>query len=72
MLLQAAEKYEINFSKSIMIGDKQSDVQAGKNAGVDKCILVASQYTDKSVPEADLFANDLFEALEFLKAYCED
>lgn len=34
MLLQADEKYCINFSQSIMIGDKNSDMQAANNAGV--------------------------------------
>jgi D-glycero-D-manno-heptose 1,7-bisphosphate phosphatase len=34
MLLQAAEKYRIDLGHSIMIGDKDSDMQAAKNAGV--------------------------------------
>jgi D-glycero-D-manno-heptose 1,7-bisphosphate phosphatase len=34
MLLQAAEKYNLDLEHSIMIGDKVSDMQAAKNAGV--------------------------------------
>jgi D-glycero-D-manno-heptose 1,7-bisphosphate phosphatase len=34
MLLQAAEKYGIDLEHSIMIGDKDSDMQAAKSAGV--------------------------------------
>ena len=34
MLLQAAEKYGIDLEHSIMIGDKGSDMQAAKSAGV--------------------------------------
>jgi D-glycero-D-manno-heptose 1,7-bisphosphate phosphatase len=34
MLLRAAETYGINLSHSIMIGDKDSDMQAARNAGV--------------------------------------
>jgi D-glycero-D-manno-heptose 1,7-bisphosphate phosphatase len=34
MLLRAAEKHGINMKRSIMIGDKDSDMQAASNAGV--------------------------------------
>lgn len=34
MLLQAAKKYRLDLERSIMIGDKDSDMQAAKNAGV--------------------------------------
>lgn len=33
MLLKAAEDYNIDLSKSIMIGDSESDIKAGKSAG---------------------------------------
>jgi len=34
MLFQAAKEYNIDLSQSIMIGDKERDVQAGINAGL--------------------------------------
>ena len=34
MILRAAEKYKIDLAQSIMIGDKDSDMQAANNAGV--------------------------------------
>ncbi len=34
MLLQATEKYGLDLNRSIMIGDKDSDMQAAYNAGV--------------------------------------
>jgi D-glycero-D-manno-heptose 1,7-bisphosphate phosphatase len=67
MLLAAKEKYGINMSESLIIGDKRSDVQAGKNAGLGKCILVSSRYEASDVPEADYFARDLNDALKYLK-----
>ena len=67
MLLAAKEKYGINMTESMIIGDKQSDVQAGKNAGLGKCILVSSRYEPSDVPEADYFAHDLHDALKYLK-----
>lgn len=33
LLLQAAKEYGINLSESVCIGDSDSDVEAGKNAG---------------------------------------
>ncbi len=34
MLLKFIEKYDIDTSQSFIIGDKESDIEAGKNAGV--------------------------------------
>ncbi len=46
MIIQAAEKHNVDLKQSIFIGDKISDMQAAQNAGVYKRILVASQYDD--------------------------
>ncbi|XOV77733.1 MAG: D-glycero-beta-D-manno-heptose 1,7-bisphosphate 7-phosphatase [Aestuariibacter sp.] len=40
MLLAAASEHNIDLSQSIMIGDKISDMEAGRAAGVKKCILI--------------------------------
>jgi len=43
MLLRAAEKHGIDMKRSIMIGDKDSDMQAASKAGVGiTCLYVAS------------------------------
>ncbi len=34
MILQAAKEFDIDLSESILIGDKESDIEAGKRAGV--------------------------------------
>ena len=39
MLLQAAKELDIDLTKSVLVGDKFSDVQAGQGAGVKRCIL---------------------------------
>jgi D-glycero-D-manno-heptose 1,7-bisphosphate phosphatase len=47
MLLQAAEKYQIDLEHSIMIGDKDSDMQAAKNAGVGvRCLYLSDGHLD--------------------------
>lgn len=39
MLLKATEEYNINPFDSILIGDKNSDIEAGLNANIGKCLL---------------------------------
>ena len=39
MILKAAEDYDIDLEKSILIGNKETDIQAGKAAGIGKLIL---------------------------------
>ncbi len=40
MILQAAKDHALNLSASMLIGDKESDIEAGKTAGVGECRLV--------------------------------
>ncbi len=40
MFLEAAEKFGIDMKNSIMIGDKPSDIEAAKRAGVGRTFLV--------------------------------
>jgi D-glycero-D-manno-heptose 1,7-bisphosphate phosphatase len=46
MILNLVKKYNIDLKNSILIGDKQSDIKAGKNAGVGKTYLVESSLFD--------------------------
>lgn len=40
MLRTAAERHQLDLSRSWMIGDRESDVQTGRNAGVAATVLV--------------------------------
>ena len=40
MLVRAAEQHRLDLAKSWMIGDRESDVQTGRNAGVAATVLV--------------------------------
>jgi len=40
MILEAAKKHNIDLQNSILIGDKMSDIEAGKNAGIGLNILI--------------------------------
>lgn len=42
MLFQAQKEFDIDFTQSILVGDKESDIEAGINAGVGILCLVRS------------------------------
>jgi len=67
-LTQAKIKYDLDFSKSWMVGDSDIDIFCGQSTGV-KTILVktkeSSHRTGKSVPEH--VVNNLQEAVEVIK-----
>ncbi len=69
MLKQAAEKFDIDLSKSFVIGDRTVDVQTGKNAGC-RTILVKTGVAgeDKKYNiAADYEAEDLLQAAKIIK-----
>jgi len=41
MILQAKDEFQIDLSKSILVGDKLSDIESGKRAGVGQNFLLA-------------------------------
>ena len=55
MILQAAEKYNIDLSKSYMVGDDMRDVQAGINAGCTPVLLTGGN--DKEIENIKTFVS---------------
>src|SRR5262249_7158563 len=51
MLLKAARKYGIDLNESWMIGDSETDVQAGRNAGCKTARLLSTNGTAVKVPK---------------------
>jgi len=62
LLLSAARAHEIDLAASWMIGDSESDVAAGKNAGCKTARILHSGEVRKG--SADLFARSLSEAVQ--------
>ena len=48
MILKGIKKYNINVSKSWMIGDKNSDIEAAERAGISNTIKVSSNHSPGS------------------------
>lgn len=55
MLLSLATRLGIDLAASILVGDKLSDIQAGRAAGVGRCYLVRSGH---ALSEADTVSAD--------------
>jgi D-glycero-D-manno-heptose 1,7-bisphosphate phosphatase len=62
MILTAAKKLDANLSKSFMIGDRWSDVSAGKAAGCTT-IFIDKKYNEKKIDQPDLIVNSLEAAV---------
>ena len=62
MLLKAAEDFNIDLSRSWMVGDGKNDVEAGKNAGCKTVLIGTEDYgQDRKVSSLFAFANTIGE-----------
>lgn len=67
MLLEAAARWDIDLPASFLVGDRWSDVEAGRAAGCCT-ILIRRDYSDALRCRPDLVAGDLAEAASFIIA----
>ena len=68
LFIQAAEELDIDIAGSFMAGDKFSDLESGRNAGVKQSVLLKTGYGPKYIQKAldagfDV-CSDLLEAVE--------
>lgn len=62
MLLKAAEDFNVDLSRSWMVGDGKNDVEAGKNAGCKTVLIGTEDYgQDRKVSSLFAFANTIGE-----------
>ena len=69
MVLEAQRDHDIDLARSFFIGDKASDIECGRNAGL-RTILVKTGYgtEEESRAGANWVAEDLREAAEIILA----
>ena len=68
MLLEAAQEHSIDLQASALVGDKGSDILAGRAAGVGTCILFAAESAGASeVGAADARVGTLTAVLSILQ-----
>lgn len=65
LLLQAAERYQIDLQRSYMIGDRWRDVEAGNRAGCHS-IFLDYQYDEKSAVAPSFTTPSLLTAVEWI------
>lgn len=58
MVLQAKKDYDLDLKSSLLIGDKESDIEAGINAGISKTILLSNTI---KISKADIIVQNLKE-----------
>jgi len=61
MIEKATKKFNIDLKKSILIGDTESDILAGMNAKVNKCILVKTGHPIIKNSKASLIYNNIYD-----------
>ncbi len=67
MILEAQREFNINLSKSVLVGDKESDIKAGINAGVKMNILIQTSRENCQQTEADYVIKDIRELTTILQ-----
>ena len=65
MLIQAAEKYDVDFQQSFLIGDRWKDIEAGKTAGC-KTIFLDYHYNELLRSQPDFTATTTRKASEWI------
>jgi len=70
MLLRAAREFRCDLSNSILIGDKRSDIDAGRAAGLRHNVLVRSGHPLRAGDDhaADAVCSDLLAAAKWIAA----
>ena len=65
LLLDAARQLDLDLERSVMVGDRWRDVEAGQAAGVPS-VFVARGYTERSPERPDLVVDAFPEALDWI------
>jgi len=61
LILRAAREHSLDLRRSVLVGDKVTDIEAGRAAGVACCVLVLTGHpvSDKDLDKADTVFDDL-------------
>jgi len=71
MILEAAKEFGIDLAKSYMVGDRESDILAGINAGI-KTVLVKTANKPVKVKEATYTTLTLLDAVKYISSKYND
>lgn len=69
LLVEAAERLAIDLSRSVMVGDRWCDIEAGQRAGCST-VLVDHGYSERRADGQDLTVTSLAEAVPWIMSRC--
>jgi len=65
LLIEAADRFGISLSRSVMVGDRWRDIEAGARAGC-RTVFVEARYRERRPEAPDLTVGSLAEALQWI------
>jgi D-glycero-D-manno-heptose 1,7-bisphosphate phosphatase len=68
MLLKAAEEHGVALHQSLLIGDQESDIVAGKSAGLLRCALFSADEESTETVADDVLHSHL-DAVRWLRTW---
>lgn len=68
MILEAAERWSIDLSRSYMVGDRESDLQTGRNAGLESVGIVSLKNDFENMETMAVFEDILMLAKKMPEA----
>jgi len=67
LFLKAIKKYSVDINKSWMIGDKETDIQSARDAGIGKTIIVKTGHSfDEDLTTADYILDSIKETIDII------
>lgn len=70
MLLEATAEWNVDLARSVMIGDRAGDIEAGQRAGCGATIFIDLGYTAEAPPEApDAVVRELVGAVDWIERH---
>jgi D-glycero-D-manno-heptose 1,7-bisphosphate phosphatase len=67
MILDAARRWDVDLSRSVTVGDRWRDVEAGRSAGT-RTVFIDRGYAEPTPEQPDLIVADLEEAVPWIIA----
>jgi len=67
MILEAIQKYNVDKKKSFLIGDKDTDIEAGRSAGLGKCFKINGVREKIKYEKNNIICNELFKIAKVLQ-----
>lgn len=65
MLLEAADRFDLDLTGSVMVGDRWRDIEAGRRAGC-RTVFVSRGYAERQPEDPDLVVAELADAVPWI------